>query len=99
MQNCWHETPTKRPTFKELKPTLECLMSQQIPHITLSIGKNQDYCYTPSMKSISESDENYDDDGIGGGCDDDGETYQNGGDNDDRSAKIVGTLPNTPELQ
>ena len=104
MQNCWHETPTQRPTFKELKSTLEHLMSQEIPYIEIAIDKTQQYYCAPSFESIAEPDENDDednlDDGGGGGAgSDDNESYQNGGIDDNHSLKVAGTLPNTTEPQ
>ena len=99
MQSCWRKVPTKRPTFTELKSTLEHLMSQESPYIELAVDKNQEYYLMPSFRSIAESDENDggdndEDDDKGFGDDDDG---SGGGDNDNHSTKVVGNLPNTKE--
>ena len=100
MQNCWHEVPTKRPTFTELKSTLEQLMSQDTPYIEMAVDKNQEYYLMPSFKSAAESDENDagdndTDNGVGGGG---GGGVHGGGDIDDNHAiKVVGILPSTTE--
>jgi len=90
MQDCWHEVPTKRPTFTELKSTLEHLMSQESLYIEMAVDKNQEYYLMPSFRSIADSDENED----GNNDDNDG----GGGDNDDNhTLKIVGNLPDETE--
>ena len=100
MQNCWHEVPTKRPTFTELKSKLEHLMSQDTPYIELAIDRNQEYYLKPSFKSVNDSEENdekdndvVDDDG-GRGIDDDDDD-----DDGNHSPKVFGNLSNATELR
>ena len=104
MRNCWHEVPTKRPTFTELKSTLEHLLSQEIPYIELTIDQHQKYYFLPTVKSTTDSDENDNDDVDG----DDGDDYDHDSDDDDDRGgagvdddihfpKVDGSLTNTTE--
>ena len=114
MRSCWHEVPTKRPTFTELKATLEHLLSQETPYIELAIDPNQEYYLLPIVKSTRDSDENDEKDNDEDDEDDDddhhhddhdddhdhvGDGSGDGPDNDNHSPKITGSLPNSKEPQ
>ena len=83
MRNCWHEVPTKRPTFTELKSTLEHLLSQETPYIELTIDQSQEYYLLPTVKSTTDLDEKDNDDDDDD--DDDDDVNDNGNDDDDEA--------------
>ena len=58
MLKCWHEIPTKRPSFTDLREELEELMTANDKYCTLLIDKDSAYYHYPSFKSISDNSEN-----------------------------------------
>ena len=58
MMKCWHEIPTKRPSFTELREDLEEIMTANDKYCTLLIDENSSYYHYPSFKSFSDDSEN-----------------------------------------
>lgn len=57
MRHCWNKTPSKRPTFTELREHLEKLMEDTAQYFSLSIDFTKAYYNVASFNSVEEEDE------------------------------------------
>ncbi|XP_070212642.1 platelet-derived growth factor receptor alpha-like [Littorina saxatilis] len=55
MLSCWHPRPEDRPSFTELRNTLECSLEKAQPYIDLSVNVSEDYYTQDSECSNNNS--------------------------------------------
>lgn len=59
MMSCWNDRAAERPTFGQLRQTLELMLQQDVPYLELSqINTESVNCY--SMPDISSNEELHD---------------------------------------
>lgn len=55
MTECWKESPESRPSFTQLRETLEAIMQKDNPYLDLqAVDESRAYYNVPSFHSIGE---------------------------------------------
>lgn len=55
MTDCWKQSPERRPTFTELRESLETMMQKDNPYLDLSaVDESKEYYNEPSFHSLTE---------------------------------------------
>ena len=56
MLDCWNDDPNERPSFSEMIPTLEQMMTADTPYYDFTLLDESQECYNDQYPSTSKTD-------------------------------------------